>query len=546
MPVILNGTSGINSPGGDISVSLTTGTLNATTINTTNSTLANLTVTNDASISGLTVGKGTGSGNAGNSALGIDSLPVNTTGTFNTGLGLNALFSNTTGASNTGSGVYALYSNTTGTGNTANGRSALETNSTGGLNTAIGNGALFSNTTASNNTAVGYQALYSNTTGAQNVAIGANALDALTTPTGHVAIGFNAGGSLTVGDPTNGRLVVIGHETARSFNPTSDGSGTTVVGSFAGYSLTTGGSNTFLGGFAGYSVTTGVRNTFVGPDSGFNMTTGSNNVILGRYNGNSGGLDIRTASNHIVLSDGDGNPRGIFDNNGNFIVGTPSESAHVLVKPVSQGARTFRTYSSSTGQLSFEAFAVSSEAYNGAATCTNIGRNSSTLRSINAGGTINASGADYAEYMVKAGNFDIAKGDVCGINANGKLTNVFADAISFVVKSTDPSYVGGDTWGSVDVVGKRPKDDASQEEKDAFDSALEAARQSVDRIAFAGQVPVNVIGATAGQYIVPVNNNGSIKGEAVSNPTFEQYQNAVGKVIAVEADGRARIIVKVA
>ena len=68
----------------------------------------------------------------------------------------------------------------------------------------------------------------------------------------------------------------------------------------------------------------------------------------------------------------------------------------------------------------------------------------------------------------------------------------------------------------------------------------------VDRIAFSGQVPVNVLGATAGQYIVPVNNNGSIKGEAVSNPTFEQYQNAVGKVIAIEADGRARIIVKVA
>jgi hypothetical protein len=40
--------------------------------------------------------------------------------------------------------------------------------------------------------------------------------------------------------------------------------------------------------------------------------------------------------------------------------------------------------------------------------------------------------------------------------------------------------------------------------------------------------------------------NGAIKGEAVSNPTFEQYQTAVGKVIAIESDGRAKIIVKVA
>jgi hypothetical protein len=181
------------------------------------------------------------------------------------------------------------------------------------------------------------------------------------------------------------------------------------------------------------------------------------------------------------------------------------------------------------------------------ATAIRVRKNTGTSRSINAAGTVNASGADYAEYMTKADDFVIAKGDVVGINADGKLTNVFADAVSFVVKSTDPSYVGGDVWGSEDALGLvKPKDNASKEQKDAFAAALEAARQTVDRIAFAGQVPVNVTGATAGQYIVPVNDNGSIKGEAVSNPTFEQYQQAVGKVIAIEQDGRARIIVKVA
>ena len=149
--------------------------------------------------------------------------------------------------------------------------------------------------------------------------------------------------------------------------------------------------------------------------------------------------------------------------------------------------------------------------------------------------------------MTKDGDFTVAKGDVIGINADGKLTNVFVDAVSFAVKSTDPSYVGGDTWGNEESLGLTlPDSNATEEEKAAFAAALEAARQKVDRIAFAGQVPINVTGATAGQYIIPVNDNGAIKGEAVSNPTFEQYQKAVGKVIAIEQDGRARIIVKVA
>jgi len=168
-------------------------------------------------------------------------------------------------------------------------------------------------------------------------------------------------------------------------------------------------------------------------------------------------------------------------------------------------------------------------AANAAACCFKVG-SQTTGRSINAKGTINASGADYAEYMTKAGDFEIAKGDVCGIDASGLLTNVFADAVSFVVKSTDPSYVGGDSWGS--------------EIEDA--DALEIARQKVDRIAFAGQVPVNVLGAKSGDYIIPIADKKGIKGTAVASPTFEQYQIAVGKVIAIESDGRARIIVKVA
>ena len=173
-------------------------------------------------------------------------------------------------------------------------------------------------------------------------------------------------------------------------------------------------------------------------------------------------------------------------------------------------------------------YVMDASGFNAAAAGYKLGSIASTGRSINAGGTINASGADYAEYMTKAGDFTIAKGDICGIDVNGKLTNVFDNAISFVVKSTNPSYVGGDTWGT-----------------DLEGDELEAARQAVDRIAFAGQVPVNVDVANVGDYIIPVNDNGAIKGQAVASPTLEQYLTAVGKVIAKE-NNKVILIVKVA
>jgi len=185
---------------------------------------------------------------------------------------------------------------------------------------------------------------------------------------------------------------------------------------------------------------------------------------------------------------------------------------------------------------------------NAAAAAVKFGHNTSTSRSINASGTVNASGADYAEYMTKAGNFDIAKGSVCGVTADGLLTLVYSNAISFLVKSTNPSYVGGDTWGNEDVVGLKP--DANDADALAqWEAELETARQKVDRIAFAGQVPVNVTGATPGQYIVPVESaDGGIEGIAKNEADLNlaEYMRAVGKVIAIEDDGRARIIVKVA
>jgi hypothetical protein len=218
-----------------------------------------------------------------------------------------------------------------------------------------------------------------------------------------------------------------------------------------------------------------------------------------------------------------------FDTSGRLFVGTTSGDGKLTVdNGTTQGTVIVFFGYGTGGQHRF--CNVSNDSSNGAATGYYIGRNGSTFRSINAGGTINASGADYAEYMTKADACGtVAKGEIVGVNIDGKLTDKFANSHSFVIKSTDPSYVGGDTWGV------------------ALDgSELEAARQKVDRIAFSGQVPVNVTGATVGDYIIPVAGpDGGIAGEAVTNPTFDQYRAAVGRVWKILEDGRAFVSVKV-
>lgn len=292
----------------------------------------------------------------------------------------------------------------------------------------------------------------------------------------------------------------------------------------------------------------GVCNAYTGADLYFGGATTNSNYFATstakaaiQYTG-AGSLTVRADPNNA---------------NANSTVGLQVDGTDVFTGYATLGLY-FRSVASEGGQLSdfdngttsvWRTYAVSGGGLgNAAAAALKVNRNSSTSRSINAQGTINASGADYAEYMYKAGNFTIAKGDICGVTADGLLTLDYNDAVSFVVKSTNPSYVGGDTWGSEDVVGSKP--DADDVDALAqWEADLEAARQVVDRIAFAGQVPVNVTGATPGQYIVPVEvADGGIEGVAKNEAdlTLTEYMRAVGKVIAIEDDGRARIIVKVA
>ena len=167
-------------------------------------------------------------------------------------------------------------------------------------NTAVGAAALNANTTGSTNAAFGFQAAGLNQTGSSNTMVGAQA-------------GYN-----------------------------SIGTGNTYVGRQAGFSNNTAGNtfNTFVGYFSGYN-TTGASNTFLGEESGQAITSGARNTIIGRFNGNQGGLDIRTSSNYIVLSDGDGNPRVVANAVGDVGIGTtsPVRRLHVADLGAGQGIR---------------------------------------------------------------------------------------------------------------------------------------------------------------------------------------------------------------
>jgi hypothetical protein len=232
------------------------------------------------------------------------------------------------------------------------------------------------------------------------------------------------------------------------------------------------------------------------------------------------------------------------DSSGNVV---PADSLNVLSTLRTQGQTFVKLTGHSTSNFSVMVFGVNSGGHNTGSCAVALGKHDTNNRSLNAAGTVNASGNDYAEYMTKSSDFTLAKGDICGIDANGKLTNKFSESISFVVKSTDPSYVGGDAWGTQEVLGEKPADDS--DDLPAYEEKYEAARKMVDRIAFSGQVPVNVTGTTPGQHIIPtLGTDDSITGvaKAEASLSMAEYISSVGKVIALESDGRARIIVKVA
>jgi len=364
------------------SLALQTAGTSAVTINSSQV----VTVVNDATIHGLTVGLGNSSVST-NTAVGASALNANTTGARNTALGNLALAGNTT----------TTYSDAT-----AIGYNALYQGG-GGKSTAIGSGALSSeNGSGGTNVAVGYNALTSDNSGGSNVAVGVQALQANLSANSNTAVGYQAGYSVST-SPSN---TFLGYQAGYSTTNASN----THLGFQAGYSATTGTNNLTAGSYAGYSLTTGTGNTFVGGSynygSGYYVTTGSKNTILGSYDGNQGGLDIRTSSNYIVLSDGDGNPRAYVDGNGK------------LTNP--QGLGSFsqgNTYSLGTGSIAWSSIPDGVSIFSGSFTTVGTFQNIIT-------GLDNAS--SYMLAMGKIGQTDLSSGSFCTF-----------------VNSTNLSFMGG-------------------------------------------------------------------------------------------------------
>ena len=286
-----------------------------------------LTLANDASISGLTVGKGLGAVST-NTAVGASALAANTTGATNTAVGYQAGYSNTTGGTNTAMGRQALYSNTTASSNSAFGEGALLTNTTGASNSAFGLGTLGSNTTASNNTAVGFQAGYSNTTGTPITAIGYQAGYANTTGANNVFVGYQSGNGVTTGSRcvavgnTNLSATCTGNENTAIGNQVltanTTGAINTGMGHAALYSNTTGSNNTGLGSAALFANTTATSNTAVGYNAGTAVTTGSGNTALGIR----AGAGVTTGADNLFVGQNAGFPNGGVAGGSNLTTGS--------------------------------------------------------------------------------------------------------------------------------------------------------------------------------------------------------------------------------
>ena len=300
-----------------------------------------LNTTNDASIHGLTVGRG-GSGTLSdldsNTAVGLSALAGNTTGLRNVAIGNGALQINNN-SYNTAVGWHSLYSNTTGYQNTAVGCQSLATSSGDG-NTAVGFWALLSNI-SSFNSAFGNSALQSNTTGTFNVAVGLESLRFNTTTSNNTAVGSYAlknnigeqntavGRNACLSNTSGNNNTALGLD---ALNGNFDSSGNTALGYRSLVALTGGGgSNTAVGVKALELNTVSEGNTALGRGAGQTLT-GPRNIVIG-YEAEvpniTGGYQIAigTAAETMYI-------RGGF----NWKVGTPisGTGTQVLSSPLSQ------------------------------------------------------------------------------------------------------------------------------------------------------------------------------------------------------------------
>jgi hypothetical protein len=264
-------------------------------------------------------------------------------------------YSMTSGTDNIILGTQAAKSLTVGVKNVVVGVNALSTSTTGQRNIALGYSAGSSQTTQSDNIFIGYNAANNNNNSDGNLIVigseaGANSTcsDSIlmgkeagqySTGTYNISIGTQSGKNQAQGSGTGSSNLFIGHFSGRNIQSGNrntgigggTGSGTqgilsslttgsdntalgylagrfltsdrnSLLGSYAGYSLVSGGFNTLMGFSAGRGLTSGNGNVAMGDQSGRNLTTGSSNVFLGR----DAGFTSINSSRSIAIGHGAG------------------------------------------------------------------------------------------------------------------------------------------------------------------------------------------------------------------------------------------------
>ena len=238
---------------------------------------------------------------------------------YNTTVGFNGLRNLTTGSKNAVMGALAGDALTEATFNCVLGAEALTVDTKGSGSVAVGRAALelqnFTSFTTTQNVAVGNQAGLRNATGTENTFIGGFAGRFAGTSIGTTFVGTEAGLGNDSARLDGDDNTAVGRDAGHDLQGAATNN--TMIGSFAGQSVTTHARNTMVGLNAG-SATNSSDNTFIGTSAGSGITSGDANTIVGRYNGNQGGLDIRESSNNIVLSDGDGNPQLLINDAGDI------------------------------------------------------------------------------------------------------------------------------------------------------------------------------------------------------------------------------------
>jgi hypothetical protein len=178
-----------------------------------------LSSTEDATINGLTIGKGNGSLST-NVAIGVNALDSVTSGVDNTAIGHSTMQNLTQGVDNAAFGTGAMVSTTTGSYNTSIGSASLPANTTGGSNTAVGLQVMQSNTTGGANTVVGMSALNDNTEGNRNTTLGFGSGNGIITGSENVHIGYS----------TNSGASDVDNEIVIGASATGNGSNTATYG----------------------------------------------------------------------------------------------------------------------------------------------------------------------------------------------------------------------------------------------------------------------------------------------------------------------------